>query len=148
MSLFLRQFHVRGEEQRVGGLEDERHLVRQAAPMAEHLHGHCHVVDRWADLRVDQAGEGLSGGSASLSCKGHRYPVEVISHCVWLHFRFPLSFREIEELMLERGIVVSYERCAAGAPSSGGPTRARFAAGSPRPGDTWHLGEVLLRING
>ncbi|MFF9757586.1 IS6 family transposase, partial [Streptomyces sp. NPDC014344] len=47
--------------------------------------------------------------SASPSYKGHRYPVEVISHCVWLYFRFPLSFREVEELMLERGIVVSYE---------------------------------------
>jgi putative transposase len=45
----------------------------------------------------------------SLSYKGHRYPVEVISHCVWLYFRFPLSFREVEELTLERGVIVSYE---------------------------------------
>jgi hypothetical protein len=43
------------------------------------------------------------------SYKGHRYPVEIINHCVWLYFRFPLSFREVEELMLERGVVVSYE---------------------------------------
>ena len=43
------------------------------------------------------------------SYKGHCYPVEVISHCVWLYFRFPLSFREVEELMLERGVTVSYE---------------------------------------
>lgn len=65
-------------------------------------------------------------GSASLSYEGHRYPVEVISHCVWLYHRFPLSFREVEEPMLERGVTVSYEtRCAAGAPSigSGGPRR-------------------------
>lgn len=41
--------------------------------------------------------------------KNHRYPVEVISYCVWLYFRFLLSFREVEELMLERGVVVSYE---------------------------------------
>ena len=41
--------------------------------------------------------------------RGHRYPVEVVSHRVWLYFRFSLSFREVEELMLERGIVVSYE---------------------------------------
>ncbi|MGW2089453.1 hypothetical protein ACWCQ6_31305, partial [Streptomyces sp. NPDC001880] len=40
--------------------------------------------------------------------KGHRYPVEIISHCVWLYFRFPLSFREVEELMLERGVLVSH----------------------------------------
>src|SRR6201988_693840 len=43
------------------------------------------------------------------SYKGHRYPVEIINHCVWLYFRFPLSFREVEELMLERGVAVSYE---------------------------------------
>ncbi|MDX3697880.1 IS6 family transposase, partial [Streptomyces europaeiscabiei] len=48
-------------------------------------------------------------GAVSPSYKGHRYPVEVISYCVWLYFRFPLSFREVEELMLARGIVVSYE---------------------------------------
>lgn len=45
----------------------------------------------------------------SPSCKGHRCPVEVISHCAWLYFRFPLSFREVEELMLQRGVIVSYE---------------------------------------
>ncbi len=45
----------------------------------------------------------------SPSYRGHRYPVEIISHCVWLYFRFPLSFREVEELMLERGVIVSYE---------------------------------------
>jgi putative transposase len=48
-------------------------------------------------------------GNPAPSYKGHRYPVEVISHCVWLYFRFPLSFREVEELMLQRGVIVSYE---------------------------------------
>jgi hypothetical protein len=47
--------------------------------------------------------EGLSVGSTSPSYKGYRYPVEIIAHCVWLYFRFPLSFREVEEMMLERG---------------------------------------------
>ncbi|WP_411194427.1 hypothetical protein [Rhodococcus erythropolis] len=45
-----------------------------------------------------------------LSYTGHRYPAEIINHCVgWLNFRFPLSFREVEELMPERGLAVSYE---------------------------------------
>lgn len=44
-----------------------------------------------------------------LSYKGRRYPVEVINHYVWLYFRFPLSFREVAEMMLQRGVVVSYE---------------------------------------
>jgi putative transposase len=43
------------------------------------------------------------------SYKGFRFPVEIISHCVWLYHRFPLSFREVEEMMLERSVVVSHE---------------------------------------
>jgi putative transposase len=87
-------------------------------------------------------------GSVSLSYKGHRYPVEVISHCVWLYHRFPLSFREVEELMLERGIVVSYETirrwCAKFGQQYAGALRRR----RPRPGDKWHLDEVFIKING
>jgi putative transposase len=74
---------------------------------------------------------------ASLSYKGHRYPVEVISHCVWLHHRFPLSFREVEELMFERGVVVSYETvrrwCVKFGPAYAGELRRRL----PRPVDKW-----------
>ncbi|MDH6711360.1 transposase-like protein [Kitasatospora sp. MAA19] len=47
--------------------------------------------------------------SASPSYRGHRYPVGIIAHGVWLYFRFPLSFREVEELMLQRGAIVSHE---------------------------------------
>jgi transposase-like protein len=46
---------------------------------------------------------------ATVSYKGFRFPAEVISHAVWLYHRFPLSFREIEELLLARGIIVSHE---------------------------------------
>ena len=46
--------------------------------------------------------------TATPSYKGHRYPVEIINHCVWLYFRFPLSFREVEELMLVRGVAVTF----------------------------------------
>jgi putative transposase len=53
-------------------------------------------------------GAGLVGTGAP-SYKGFRYPVEIISHCVWLYHRFPLSLRDVEEMMMERGIVVSYE---------------------------------------
>ncbi|MFJ1847460.1 IS6 family transposase [Streptomyces sp. NPDC088146] len=86
--------------------------------------------------------------SASPSYKGHRYPVEVIAHCVWLYHRFPLSFREVEELMLERGVVVSHETvrrwCAKfGQAYANGLRRRR-----PRPGDKWHLDEVFVKING
>ena len=92
--------------------------------------------------------EGLFVGVVAPSYKGHRYPVEVISDCVWLYFRFPLSFREVEELMLERGIVVSHETvrrwCVKFGQAYAGALRRR----QPRPGDKWHLGEVFIKING
>ena len=45
----------------------------------------------------------------NLSYRRHRFPVEIIQHAVWLYYRFPLSFRDIEDLLAERGIDVSYE---------------------------------------
>ena len=71
--------------------------------------------------------------TATPSYKGHRYPVEIINHCVWLYFRFPLSFREVEELMLVRGVAVSYETTGGGAPSSGRPTPTSCAGGARAP---------------
>ena len=46
---------------------------------------------------------------SNLSYRRHRFPVEIIQHAVWLYFRFPLSFRDVEDLLAERGIDVSYE---------------------------------------
>ncbi|WP_406351821.1 IS6 family transposase [Streptomyces sp. NBC_01635] len=82
------------------------------------------------------------------SYRGHRYPVEVISHCVWLYFRFPLSFREVEELMLERGMIVSYETVRRWCLKFGQQYANGLRRRQPRPGDKWHLGEVFIRING
>jgi putative transposase len=42
-------------------------------------------------------------------CHGHRFPPAIISYCVWLYFRFSVSYRDIEELMGERGVTVTYE---------------------------------------
>ncbi|MFJ4980459.1 IS6 family transposase [Streptomyces coeruleorubidus] len=87
-------------------------------------------------------------GSAALSYKGHRYPVEVISHCVWLYHRFPLSFREVEELMLERGIVVSYETIRRWCGKFGQTYANALRRRQPQLGDKWHLDEVFIKING
>ena len=67
---------------------------------------------------------------------------------VWLYYRFPLSLREVQEMMLQRGIVVSHETIRQwwlkfGQTYANGLRRRR-----PRPGDTWHLDEVFLTING
>jgi hypothetical protein len=51
---------------------------------------------------------GLIDAATSLY-RGHRFPVEIISHCVWLYHRFPLSLRDVEEMMAERGVSVSYD---------------------------------------
>jgi putative transposase len=91
---------------------------------------------------------GSSVGSASLSYKGHRYPVEVISHCVWLYFRFPLSFREVEELMLERDVIVSYETIRRWGVKFGQEYANSLRRRRPRPCGKWHLAEVLIKING
>ena len=82
------------------------------------------------------------------SYKGHRYPVEIINHCVWLYFRFPLSFREVEELMLERGVVVSYETIRRWCAKFGQAYANELRRRRPQPGDKWHLDEVFIRING
>ena len=80
--------------------------------------------------------------------RGHRFPREVISHAVWLYFRFHLSFRDVQDLLAERGVVVSHEAirqwCTKFGPTYAAGLRQRRA----RPGDKWYLDEVLLKIRG
>jgi putative transposase len=80
--------------------------------------------------------------------KGYRFPVEIISHCVWLYHRFPLSLRDVEEMMAQRGVIVSYETvhqwCAKFGQSYANDLRRRRG----RPGDKWHLDEVFIKISG
>jgi putative transposase len=80
--------------------------------------------------------------------KGHRFPPEIISHCVWLYFRFSLSFRDVEEMMVERGVGVSYESVREWCLKFGATYAKRIRAHDPRPGDRWHLDEVFLKIQG
>ncbi|MEV0695672.1 IS6 family transposase [Streptomyces sp. NPDC050388] len=82
------------------------------------------------------------------SYRGHRYPVEVISHCVWRSFRFPLSFREVEELMLERGVSVSCETVRRWCLKFGQVYASGLRRRRPRPGDAWHPDEVFIKLNG
>src|SRR5882724_3762485 len=78
----------------------------------------------------------------------HRFPAEIISHCVWLYFRFSLSFRDVEELMSSRGVVLSYETVREWCFKFGQTYANGLRRRSPRPGDKWHLDEVFLKING
>ena len=80
--------------------------------------------------------------------KRHRFPAEIISHCVWLYFRFCLSYRDVEELMAERGIILTYEAVRYWCRKFGQAYANQLRRRRPRPGDKWHLDEVFLTING
>ena len=86
--------------------------------------------------------------AAGSSYKGFRFPPEIISHGVWLYHRFPLSFRDVQELMLERGVDVSYETIRAWCDRFGQEYANQLRRRGPRPGDKWHLDEVFVQING
>ena len=85
-------------------------------------------------------------GSAPPSYRGHRYPVEVISHYVWLYFRFPLSLRMVDELLAARGIVVSHETVRQWALKFGQAFANQIRRRLPAAGDKWHLDEVVQTI--
>lgn len=79
----------------------------------------------------------------------HRFPPDVISCAVWLYFRFPLSLRMVEDLLAERGVIVSHQTVRAWAEKFGrdfAKTIRRRSAG--RLGDKWHLDEVVISIRG
>ncbi|WP_040449036.1 IS6 family transposase, partial [Ktedonobacter racemifer] len=80
--------------------------------------------------------------------KGYRFPSEIISHCIWLYFRFSLSFRDIEEIMAERGVALTYETIRQWCLKFGQMYAHELKRRHPKPGDKWHLDEVFLKING
>jgi putative transposase len=80
--------------------------------------------------------------------KGHRYPAEIISHCVWLYYRFPLSYRDVQEMMMARGVIVSYEAIRQWCLKFGQTFAYALRQQRPQPGDEWHIDELFLKING
>ena len=86
--------------------------------------------------------------SATTKYKNHRFPVEIISHAVWLYFRFCLSFRDVEELLCERGVGVTYETIRKWCRKFGQQYANQLRRRRPRLGDKWHMDEVFLTIKG
>jgi putative transposase len=80
--------------------------------------------------------------------KNHRFPPEIIARAVWLCYRFPLSLRHAEEMLLERGIAVSYETIRRWGRKHGPGYARRIRRKPPSGSDVWHLDEVAVRING
>ena len=86
--------------------------------------------------------------SAKSPYAGYRFPGEIISHAVWLYFRFPLSLRMVEEMLAARGIAVSHESVRQWARKFGQGFANQIRRRLPCPGDKWHLDEVCLMIRG
>src|ERR1700720_575373 len=78
----------------------------------------------------------------------HRFSAEIISHAVWLYHVFSLSLRDVELLLAERGIVVSYETVRRWCRKFGQSFANRLRRRRPRPGDKWYVDEVFIRIQG
>jgi putative transposase len=79
---------------------------------------------------------------------GHRFPAEIISHTVWLYFRFTLSFRAVEELLAARGIFVTYEAIRQWTLKFSQTFANELCRRQPRRGDKWHLDEMVITMNG
>ncbi len=82
------------------------------------------------------------------SYRGYRFPPEIISHGVWLYHRFALSFRDVEELLAKRGIIVSYETVRQWCRKFGPEYARKLKRRQGRLGDIWHVDEVFMKIRG
>jgi putative transposase len=85
--------------------------------------------------------------NADLRYRRHRFPIDIISQCMWLYFRFFLSYRDVELMMAERGVALSYETVRNWCDKFGCEYAKRLKARHGSFDDTWHLDEVYLRIN-
>src|SRR3954447_7920139 len=84
----------------------------------------------------------------SLSYRGHRFPAEIIQHAIWIYLRFTLSYRDVEELLAERGLDLSYETIRRWVLKFGPVLARRLRQRRPLPSDRWHLDEMVVRIAG
>src|SRR3712207_2109553 len=82
----------------------------------------------------------------SISYARHQFPPAIIRHAVWLYLRFTLSFRDVEELLAERGIDVSYESVRRWVLKFGPLFARALRRRRPRPSSQWHLDEMAVRI--
>ena len=85
---------------------------------------------------------------ALLCYRRHRFPPEIIQHAIWLYLRFTLSYRDIEELLAERGLDISYETVRRWVLKFGPLIAQRLRRHRPRPSNRWHLDEMVVRIAG
>ena len=85
---------------------------------------------------------------ALLCYRRHRFPPEIIQHAIWLYLRFTLSYRDVEELLAERGLDLSYETVRRWVLKFGPVITRQLRRRRPRPSDRWHQDEMVVRIAG
>src|SRR3984893_12462837 len=83
-----------------------------------------------------------------LSYRRHRFPGPIIQHAIWLYLRFTLSYRDVEDLLAERGLEVSYETVRRWVLKFGPAIARQLRRCRPRPSDRSHLDEMVVRIAG
>ena len=117
-----------------------RFVVRQRSCRHVGALSHCQLAgpDLWL----------LSCTMTKISYAGYRFPPEIIQQAIWLYVRFTLSFRDVEDLLAERGIAVSYETVRRWVNYFGPKIAADLRKRRPKPHTTWHLDEVYLKIDG
>src|SRR5215208_29171 len=82
------------------------------------------------------------------SYRRHRFPPSIIQHAIWLYLRFTLSYRDVEDLLAERGLEISYETVRRWVLKFGPGIARNLRRCRPRPSDRWHLDEMVVRIAG
>ena len=118
--------------------------LSRATRYSQRASWHCHAASglrsRWRF--------GWPKGMKKISYKGYRFPPEIIQQAIWLYLRFTLSLRDVEDLLAERGIMVSYETVRRWVNHFGPMIAADLRKRRPKPHTTWHLDEVYLKIAG
>jgi putative transposase len=122
-------------------------VSRYAAGSTLSIEAICPALSR--QLRAcDLFGGSVAKSMQKISYDGYRFPSEIIQQAIWLYFRFTLSFRDVEDLLAERGIAVSYETVRRWVNHFGPMIAADLRKRRPKPYTTWHLDEVYLKIAG
>src|SRR5438874_1753067 len=116
--------------------------------------GLCSVLGMPASgaCQVRALAEALDGSASCsmnrISYRGYRFPPDIIQRAVWLYFRFTLSFRDVEDMLAERGIEVSYETIRQWVMRFGPAIARDLRSRRSRPHGQWHLDEMFVSIGG
>jgi len=128
------------------------HSLTESLPSLFQFHDGLEVINRQAGIVTQRRACGPTDGPITkrmqkISYAGYRFPPEIIQQAIWLYLRFTLSLRDVEDLLAERGVAVSYETVRRWVNHFGPMIAADLRKRRPKPHTTWHLDEVYLKIS-